>query len=811
MSGSADDTGIELTPFRIVFARDLPEQEGGREALCALGNGRFATRGATSQRWRQDGWYYPGTYSAGIYNRLTSRVGHESLEHEELVNLPNWLPIEVELSDEPSALRSWERLEYRRELDLAHGLLAFTIRLRAPDGRELRIQERRWVHLAHPHLAGQLLLVDSNGWDASLRITLGLDAAVENANADEYIGLDRQHLTAFQTGSEGRELSWLQARTRHSDIAVALAARCRVRLHGAESAQLLAARATHTAQKVSRQIECVLTNGSYVSVEKLVTLYTSRDRACSEPRAQALRCLSGELDFVQLERSHACVWQRLWHACTLELPGHERTLAALRLNLFHILQTVSPHTAELDTGVPARGLTGENYHGHVFWDELFLLPVLNLRWPELTRGLLLYRYRRLAEARRHAHALGLRGAVFPWRSASDGREVTEPLRRNPRDGSFLPDHSRLQRHINVAIVYNVWQYVQVTGDREFLWSHGAELIFSIALFWASAARLEPDGRYHLRGVVGPDEFHDAYPEAEHPGIDDNAYTNVMAAWCLLCALEVAEQLPRTQRDPLFEQLGITPKDVAHWDTLTRRMAVPVQSDGVILDQFAGFEQLEPFPWERYRERYGDIQRLDDILAAEGDSSNRYQVCKQADVLMLFYLLSLDALTALLGRLGYAFDAEAYRRNVQYYMERTSHGSTLSRVVHAWVLTRLDRERSWSALREALGSDLCDVQGGSTREGIHIGAMAGTLDIFQRAYLGLEVREDHLRLAPQLPPELTELRLSMRYRTQWLELHVSRNTLRVMSLPHGEGSAQLEVNGHRYELTPRAEHVVALES
>ena len=806
MSEARRIPGILLEPWSIIFEHYAPEEEGTREALCVLGNGRFATRGATSIRLHDSEWHYPGTYAAGIYNRLSSVINGQQLEYEELVNLPSWLPIRISLGEQE--LGAGEVLDLRRELDLEHGLLRFHIRVRDTHGRVLCLDERRWVHMGSTHLAGQELTIAVENYSGPVRITLALDGSVENRNADEYIGLDRLHLERIETGGDGHEQSWLRARTRSSHIDIALAARQRVFVTDPLTRVPPKALPSRE-QQATISFEASLESGQTLTVEKLVALFTSRDAVCTEPLAQALHSLAAEQDFEALERSHKGVWRRLWQACLFEVPGNDHVQTTLRLHMFHILQTLSPMAAQQVTGVPARGLHGENYHGHIFWDDLFVFPVLNLRWPELTRSLLLYRYHRLDEARHAAHAQGLRGALFPWRSASDGREVTDRLRRNPNDGRFIADHSHLQRHINAAIVYSVWYYVHVTGDLEFLYSYGAELILSIAQLWASVAELGSDGRYHLCGVVGPDEFHDAYPKAVQPGIDDNAYTNVMAVWSLLRALDVLERLPETLLVPLLDQLGISADDRAHWEELTRKIAVPVQSNGKILDQFAGFEQLQPFDWEGYRARYDNIERLDNILAAEGDSVNRYQACKQADVLMLFYLFSEAELSALLERLDYQLGPDAYRENLDYYRARTSNGSTLDRVVHACLLTRLDPTCSWEMLTEALGSDLCDVQGGSTREGIHIGAMAGTIDIFQRAYLGLQIQLDRMCLAPRLPPELPELRLRIRFRMQWLLLHVTRNELYVRSELHGDGEAKLSVCGRCYALKPGVEHKISL--
>jgi alpha,alpha-trehalase len=228
------------------------------------------------------------------------------------------------------------------------------------------------------------------------------------------------------------------------------------------------------------------------------------------------------------------------------------------------------------------------------------------------------------------------------------------------------------------------------------------------------------------------------------------------------------------------------------------MFVPYH-DGVI-SQFEGYEELEEFDWEGYRNKYPDVQRLDRILEAEGDSTNRYKVSKQADVLMLFYLLSADELRELFDRLGYPFDPPAdIPRNIEYYMERTSHGSTLSRVVHSWLLARTDRRRSWDLFLEALESDVGDIQGGTTPEGIHLGAMAGTVDLVQRAYGGLEARGDVLWLDPVLPEELSELELELRYRGHRLQVIATRDRLVVHSRPGISSPIRLGLRGEVVEM------------
>ncbi len=387
--------------------------------------------------------------------------------------------------------------------------------------------------------------------------------------------------------------------------------------------------------------------------------------------------------------------------------------------------------------------------------------------------------------------------MFPWQSASSGREETQTFHLNPKSGRWLPDASHLQRHINGAIAYNVWQYWQVTADLEFMRYWGAELMLEIARFWSSATTYNHTlDRYEIKGVMGPDEYHAAHPDADQPGLDNNAYTNLLAVWCLLRAFDVLEVVPVSRAAQLREKLLISPDELDRWGDISRKMRLCFHDDG-ILSQFEGFDELEELDWLDYRERYGDIQRLDRILEAEGDSTNRYKVAKQADTLMLFYLFSDSEVQELIEGLGYTYPPDFMARNLEYYESRTSHGSTLSQMVHAWLTSRVDRELSWKLFRDALHSDVADVQGGTTAEGIHLGAMAGTVDLVQRCYTGIETRQDVLRVDPVLPLELEGLTFEVRYRTLPIRLDFTRDAVSArIAADHGGDGQQvnIEVNG-----------------
>lgn len=789
--------------WALVYDGWEPAKQGLREALCTLGNGYFATRGAAPDV-SADSVHYPGTYLAGGYNRAVSRIGDRDVENEDLVNFPNWLCLTFRIGDgDWFRFDQLEVLSYRQELNLHDGVLLRTLRCRDAAGRTTRWTERRLVSMANRHLAALSVRIEPEDWDGQIQIRSAVDATVQNTGVPRYRELESRHFDVLETRRAGDDLIVCRVRTRQSRLELVEALRTRVRRDG----ELLDARrgSEESAEAIAELIETEVSAGTEVEVEKVVALRTSRDRASAEPALEAERDARNAGSFDELAEEHRRAWHHLWDEfdLALEAAGEHGTSSQLKLrvHVFHLLQTVSLHSTDLDVGVPARGWHGEAYRGHVFWDELFIFPLLTARMPVLTRALLQYRYRRLREARRAAAEAGLRGAMFPWQSGSNGREESQRLHLNPESGRWIPDDSHRQRHINAAIAYNVWSYYQVTEDHDFLYFYGAEMLLEIARFWASIARYdEVHDRYDILGVMGPDEYHTGYPGAEQGGLDNNAYTNLMAAWVLTRVRDVLAVVPEHRCRKLCETLGVTTEELEHWEDISKKLRVCFHGDGII-SQFAGYGELEELDWVGLRERHGDVQRLDRILEAEDDSTNRYKASKQADVLMLFYLFSADELRLLFEQLGYAFDKDLIPRNIEYYMARTSHGSTLSRVTHAWVLARSDRRASWKHFQEALDSDVADVQGGTTPEGIHVGAMAGTVDLVHRCYTGIETRANVLHFDPVLPHELESLRLELRYRRHLLEVDITHDKLRVSSRPSTAFPITIAYRGHFRDLSP----------
>ena len=771
-----------MNDFLLVYDGFDPAQEGLREALTSTGNGYFCTRGCAE--WEDaDETHYPGTYAHGVYNRETTIMGAYPVPNEDLVNLPNWLSLRLRIEgEEPGPLPSLELLSYRHEYDFRTALLVRDLRVRDRAGRVTSLKSRRFVSMHRMHQAALGWDLTPENWSGTVEVVSALDGRVLNRGVERYRQLEGRHLDPQGPRVHGTDVIALKARTRQSRIEVAEAARTRAYR---DDEELEVARSTYQTEDYIQQVLAFeVDEGVPIRVEKLAAIYTSRDRGISEPLETAIRSVGRYPTFDEAFDGHRRAWDELWEVCDVQLPREERVQFLLRFHASHLLQVCSRLTAHHDAGVPARGLNGEAYRGHVFWDELFVYPILNLRLPLITRGLLAYRYRRIGEARAAAHELGYEGAMYPWQSGSDGQEETQAVHLNPLSGQWNPDLSRNQRHVSGAVFYAVWQYHLSTHDFDFLRDCGAEMMLEIARFWASIAHFNPErGRWEIHGVMGPDEFHERYPGATDGGLRNNAYTNVMAAWICETARKVLDLLPASRRDALRASMGLSDEEVDRWEDISRKMFVPFHADGVI-SQFEGYDQLEELDWEAYRAKYGNVQRLDRILRAEGDSPDRYKLSKQADAVMLFYLFPDAELKRLFEQLGYEFPPDAPRKTIEYYDQRTSHGSTLSHVVHAGVLGGIDPKSSWNRFLVALKSDIRDIQGGTTREGIHLGVMAGTLDLVQRIYLGVETRSDMLHFAPRLPDQLDGLSLPMQFRGTPLRVTLEGGELTVAALADG---------------------------
>jgi alpha,alpha-trehalase len=365
-----------------------------------VGNGYFATRGCAPESGASD-IHYPGTYAAGIYNRLADQIAGSTVTNESLVNLPNWLPLTFRIEAGPwFDVDDVEVLSYSQTIDLRRAILSREFRFRDAAGHATSVTQRRFVAMHLPHAAALETTVTAENWSGEIEFRSAIHGDIENRLIERYRKLSSKHLEMTRLRELSSESTLLEVTTVQSRIPIAVAARNTLwRGETPVHADYLLVQDT---ARIGHDIAVDLAVGQSVTLEKVVTLVTGRDPAVSDPADGAERHLYRLGRIAELLHGHTLIWAHLWERFNIDIGENTDELRIVRLHLLHLLQTLSPNTPGLDTGAPARGLHGEAYRGHIFWDELFVFPVLNVHLPTVTRSLLQYRYRRLPQARRAA-------------------------------------------------------------------------------------------------------------------------------------------------------------------------------------------------------------------------------------------------------------------------------------------------------------------------------------------------------------------------------------------------------------------------
>jgi trehalose/maltose hydrolase-like predicted phosphorylase len=767
-----------ISSWKIIYNNFSPKEESLREALCTLGNGYMATRGAAPESDASE-IHYPGTYIAGIYNKLATRIAGKIIYNEDMVNCPNWLPLTFRIGEgDWINFRTCKVKKYYLELDMQKGLLVRNAILQDKDGRRTRIETQRIVHMADPHRAAMVYTIIPENYEDWIVIKSALDGTVQNKGVARYRDLNSDHLSAHAMGSFSKKGLYLSVTTNQSYIEICQASKIRILNAGHEiktEREIL----TKERKKIFQEFRIYAKKGQRYRIEKIVSIFTSRDKKTHNPLAKAIDCVKNSPGFDSLMRSHKRAWAQLWNKFDIKIRGDVFSQQLIRFHIFHLLQIASVHNINIDAGLPARGLHGESYRGHIFWDELFILHLFDLHAPEISRSFLMYRYRRLTEAKKYAQEYGYKGAMFPWQSGSTGEEETQTIHLNPKSGRWFPDYSRNQRHVSFAIAYNIWQYWNRTHDIDFLIHYGAEMLLEIARFGASLTQYDhKDNKYHTEGLMGPDEFHEIMPGASKPGFRDNAYTNLLIAWTLLKARRLLNILPEKQRKHVSKKIGLKQEELRRWKDITKKINLPMNQDGII-SQFDGYFTLKELNWLLYKVKYRNIRRLDRILEAEGLSPSEYKVAKQADALMIFYLLPITEVKELFNNLRCSFDTELLVKNYKYYIKRTSHGSTLSKVTHCYISHLLGNyNESWRWFINVLKSDINDTQGGTTPEGIHAGVMGGSIDIVIRGFAGIEILDEKIKIHPRLPKGWREIKFRLLFRGHWIIFAITNQKITI---------------------------------
>lgn len=742
---------------------------GKFEVIMLLGNGYLGIRSAHDENYPDN---QRNTFVAGSFDRYANEV-------TELPNAPDMVATTILLDGERFDLTRGEIIFYQRQLNLRTGLLERHIKWRSQGGKTYQLLFKRCVSLA-----------DLNVWAQSIEIIPSEDAVIslEVAIDGQKTNSGTQH---FEEGS-GRFLDahTLQYETTTYESRIQFIQQMHLAL------TLDGETYTNTPQKIGdrRQLKAryqlnVAANQS-LCLEKHMVITTSNDvdlYALSDeekPLAQqhktdTLTQKITELGFDGIIATSAQAWADWYRQTDIEIKGSALDQLAIRFALYHLRIMTPAHDARI--GIGAKGLSGEGYKGHVFWDsEIFILPMLMWAQPELARKQLAYRGLTIDGARRKAFGNGYEGAQFAWESAATGDEETPVWGAiDIVSGKATKIWSGfIEQHITADIAYSIYQYVKITNDQAFLDQYGYEIIFETATFWATRAE-KVNGRYELHNVIGPDEY------KEH--VNNNAFTNHMAHFNVELALHYAQFL-KLNKPLLWEKLSNDLQlegRVAQWQDFVDHLYLPQANEQNLIPQDDTYLSLKSIDLTPYKQQKHVGQLFQDYNL---EQVNQMQISKQADVLALLYLLP------------HRFSREVKQACWDYYEPRTLHDSSLSLSMH----TTLACDVNDLALAYTMWQRARDIDFGpkarSSDAGIHTASIGGIWQAVVLGFGGVRMVDGQLQINPRLPKAWTGLRFAIVWQGERLQVQIEEQQLRIERCANASGSLLVSVHGTPHQVS-----------
>ncbi len=713
-----------------------PEYTHRSETVFALGNGYMGVRGNFEEGAPKDTESTPGTYINGFYETEPIIYGefapNQPQEFQTMINVTAWIPMQVKVNDHWFSFDDGTLHEFSRSLDLKGGTLKRSLCWESPTGEQLQIDSERYVSLTQQHLGVLRYTVTPMNFSGSIEIH-----SWANGDARNFYHLRHQALSVLETAIDGDQ-GWVNSQTKNTQFQMV----CGM-THAVSSTQSSWEPNQHFAaeeQGVHWWIAFEGQKGQSYTVDKFAALATERDMTPDTLRP-AMHCVLTEAaaeGFSSLLRLHQEAWAQYWDDTDVEINGDPLLQQGFRFNAFHLFQSTG---RDGQTNIAAKGLTGEYYEGHYFWDtETYIIPFFLYSQPELVRQLLVYRYNVLDHARANARRMRNNGALYAWRTI-DGREAS---------GNFLG--STVQYHINADIAYAIFKYLEATGDEEFLLDYGAEMLFETARCWADRGFFSPrrDDKYVINEVCGPDEY--------KPGVNNNCYTNYMAKFNLEQAVQAYQHLERQHPKALAalsQRLELQSDEVDLWARCARQMYLPYDEDLGIHPQDDSFLDKDPI----------DVDAIsDDDIPLVGNWHPlviwRYQIIKQADVILLQFLL------------GHEFTLNEKRRDFDYYEPKTTHDSSLSPAIYSIMAAEIGyHEYASNYFRQTTRLDLDDYNKNAW-QGIHTACMAGSWMCVVNGFAGMRTHHGQLKFRPTLPDSMEGYSFKIKFQQRQLQITVA---------------------------------------
>ncbi|WP_281863914.1 glycoside hydrolase family 65 protein [Planomicrobium okeanokoites] len=746
---------------------------GKTETVMLLGNGYMGLRSAAEEPYLNEkrNLFINGTFNKADQNEVT-----------ELPNAADATRLDILIDGERFSLEFGETGDYSKQLNLKDAELTRSFIWTSPQGKKLQFHFSRFVSLAHPHLIGMKMEIHSLSGAVEVSIESGLNAQVTNSGVQHFLEGDRKI-------SEGRFLQLVQTTTQ-SGIDFVHNTVHTLKLNDEE----ITAEADKYMErrKVWMSYKCKVEQGDRFELEKLTTVHTSRDKERDHEQyslAEMQKQSMGELKdfdkegFERLRDSHRLTWQEnVWNAYEFEVESENPDdQLAIRFSLYHLTAMAPAHDDRM--GIGAKALSGEAYKGHSFWDtEIFILPFFIYSNPDTARSLLQYRYHGLAGARQKAEQFGYAGAMFPWEMAwpTDGEVTPEWGDIDIVTGERTKIWSGLiEHHLSADIAFAVYQYVNVTGDEEFLELCGYEMVFDTARFWSSRFEWnEEEQRFDITDVIGPDEY------KEH--VSNNAFTNYLAYFNLMLAMRYAEKLAK--ENPALWKSLVGEGDHANWQSKAEQLFLPEpRSEDLVLPQDDTYLELPEINLDKYKKQTKARTIYRDY---NPEQINGIQVTKQADIVLLFFLMEQTFLKD-----DPRFSRKAKKENFFYYEARTLHDSSLSLSTHAIAASQIgEQELAYSLFRKT-----CEIDMGpnmhSSDDGIHAAAIAGIWKAAVFGFAGVRQADGSLQINPRMPKEWRHMRFSIFWQGELLQLDITEKRLKIRS--DSQREIQFETNGVVY--------------
>ena len=779
-----DRTRFPVDEWRLSEVRYSTADLGVTETLFAVGNGYLGMRGNVEEGRET---FAHGTFINGFHETWPIRHAEEAFGFarvgQTIVQVPDNKTMKLYVDDEPMLLSVADLETYERSLDFRDGVLHRDIIWRTPGGKRVRVTSTRMVSFTQRHLA--VLTIEVTMLDDEAPVVVSSQTLNRQDGRDEYhvraaamgSGTDPRKAEAFDTRVLEPQLHWA------TENRIALGYRC------ANSGMTLAVGVDHAIETdnactahisadddTGKMVYRVAARpGQPIRITKTVSYHTSRGVPVRELVDRARRTLDRALsEGVEAQYAAQRRWlDAYWERADVVVHGEPALQQAIRWNLFQIAQATA--RAE-QSGVPAKGVTGSGYGGHYFWDtEIYVLPFLTYTSPAMARSALRFRYNMLDAARRRAQDLAQSGALFPWRTV------------NGEEASAYYAAGTAQYHIDADISYALCKYVAASGDEEFMWREGIDILVETARMWADLGFWREDGdgsrSFHIHGVTGPDEYTTV--------VNDNLFTNVMARYNLAQAAELVrhmcEDLPEAHRNAV-ERLQLHPDEVDEWGAAARAMAIPYDPVTGINPQDAQFLDREVWDLRRTPE---DKRPL--MLHYHPLVIYRFQVLKQADVVLALFLQ------------GDHFSSEQKRLDFEYYDPITTGDSTLSGVVQSIIAAEVGyRDLALRYFHSSLFVDLADLHGNAS-DGVHVASTGGVWNTLVYGFGGMRDYDGDITFDPRLPAGWQGLTFRVALQGTRLEVHLTADVLRFTVLDGDH--ADLKVRGRR--LTVKAGHPITV--